>query len=102
MCNKKKNKQKMRKTEPTPLPTPTPLATPTPLLTGDELVVDAPDGLNLRTGPSSDADRIKTIDDETLVLPTGRTRTDDDDVEWTEITADGDTGWVATEFLRSP
>ncbi len=56
----------------------------------------------MRTEPRSDADRIKTIDDGTLVVPTGRTATDDDDTAWTEITDGGDTGWVASQFLTAP
>ncbi len=87
---------------PTPLATPSPLATPTPSIEDGALIVDAPLGLNLRAEPSADGALIKTIDDGTVVLPTGRTEVDDDDVEWTEIVEGDDTGWAASSFLTTP
>lgn len=87
---------------PTPISTPTPLPTPTPAPTGDDRVVDAPLGLNLRTEPSIDASIIRELDDGTVVTPTGATSEDDEGRNWVEVTAGADTGWVSQNFLRAP
>ena len=87
---------------PTPLVTPTPLATPTPSATGDNLIVDAPLGLNLRTGPGTDATVIRQLDDGSIVKPTGATETDEEDRNWVEVMDGDDTGWLAEGFLRAP
>ena len=83
---------------PTPLSTPTPLATPTPILKSGDHVVDAPVGLNLRREPGGEV--ITEIVTGEVVSPTGATETDDDDVLWVEVEYEGDTGWVAGEFLK--
>jgi uncharacterized protein YgiM (DUF1202 family) len=87
---------------PTPLATPTPVPTPIPAASGDNLVVDAPLGLRLRTEPNTSGSVIRTIDDGAVVTPTGDTSVDDDDQEWIEIRDGDDTGWVSAEFLKSP
>lgn len=97
---------------PTPLPTPTPVGTPTPLPVdddddgdggdeagGQDLRVVAPDGLNLRDAPGLDSDVIAELDDGDRLEGTGRTRTADGR-DWTEVRVGGQTGWVASEFVR--
>jgi uncharacterized protein YgiM (DUF1202 family) len=91
---------------PTPLPTPTPVGTPTPLPvdTGDDaadgtaLVVAAPDGLNLRSTPGLGGQVLRELDDGDRLTGTGVTRRADGR-RWTEVTIDGVTGWVASEFV---
>ena len=97
---------------PTPLPTPTPVGTPTPLPvedgddddgeadgTGQELRVAAPDGLNLRDAPGLDSRVIAELDDGDRLEGTGRTQ-NADGRDWTEVRVGGQTGWVASEFVR--
>jgi uncharacterized protein YgiM (DUF1202 family) len=100
---------------PTPLPLPTPVGTPTPLPVGDgdgddddgdggsggrqELRVAAPDGLNLRDAPGLDSQVIAELDDGDRLEGTGRTR-NADGRDWTEVRVGGQTGWVASEFVR--
>lgn len=87
--------------EPTTRPTPTPLPTPTPVASGGNLVVDAPLGLNLRAGPSTDAAIIRELDDGTVVIPTGETQRNEGRT-WVEIRDGSETGWVVQRFLRVP
>lgn len=99
---------------PTPLPTPTPIGTPTPLPVeddgsedgqddagggGEELRVVAPDGLNLRDAPGLDSNVIAELDDGDRLEGTGRTQAADGR-DWTEVRVGGQTGWVASEFVR--
>ncbi|MFN3214966.1 MAG: SH3 domain-containing protein [Acidimicrobiales bacterium] len=101
---------------PTPLPTPTPVGTPTPLPVdedgdggadddgdgdggGQELRVVAPDGLNLRDAPGLDSNVIAELDDGDRLEGTGRTQ-NADGRDWTEVRVGGQTGWVASEFVR--
>ena len=95
---------------PTPLPTPTPVGTPTPLPVdddaddggdggGQDLRVVAPDGLNLRDAPGLDSRVIAELDDGDRLAGTGRTETADGR-DWTEVRVGGQTGWVASEFVR--
>lgn len=87
---------------PTPISTPTPLPTPTPAPSGDDRIVDAPLGLNLREGPGIDQSIIRELDDGTVVTPTGTTSEDDEGRTWVEVVAGADTGWVSANFLRAP
>jgi uncharacterized protein YgiM (DUF1202 family) len=95
---------------PTPLPTPTPVGTPTPLPAddgdgdddggaGQDLRVVAPDGLNLRDAPGLDSRVIAELDDGDRLEGTGRTETADGR-DWTEVRVGGQTGWVASQFVR--
>lgn len=99
---------------PTPLPTPTPVGTPTPLPVeegedgdgdddgeagGQSLRVVAPDGLNLRDAPGLDSNVIAELDDGDRLEGTGRTQ-NADGRNWTEVRVGGQTGWVASEFVR--
>lgn len=66
---------------------------------GDTVVVI--DGtLNLREEPGLDADILDTLDDGTLLKVTDGPE-DADDLTWFEVSSDdGDTGWVAADFLE--
>jgi uncharacterized protein YraI len=95
----------------TPTPTPTATSTATPDVDdgGDEeltfdnagwvVVVDGP--LNLRKNPGLEGDVVRTLGtDETATVVNPSVLTERDDYTWINVTTeDGETGWVATDFL---
>ena len=74
----------------TPVPTPTP--TPTPARTGE---VNATDGLNVRTEPSTQSEVLRILPFETQVDLTGRSR-QSEGLTWVELEAGG---WVQERYL---
>jgi len=75
----------------------------TPALSGSDsadepqrlAIVNVPLGLNLRTGPGLGYDVIVGITKDRIVTATGNT-----DGDWTEVTIDGDSGWMSSLFLE--
>ncbi|MCY3958270.1 MAG: SH3 domain-containing protein [Chloroflexi bacterium] len=74
----------------TPIPTPTP--SPTPSRTGE---VNATDGLNVRTEPSTQGRVLRILPFETRVDLTGRSR-QSEGLTWVELEAGG---WVQERYL---
>jgi len=70
---------------------------PAPPSGGTTKLVKSPDGLRLRTGPSTDNDMIVLLPDnaEFIVAPEA-------DGDWLEGYADGFAGWVFAEFTATP
>jgi uncharacterized protein YkwD len=83
----------------TPAPTATPTATPTPA--AREVYVRADNGLNLRSDPSSTAALLRILADGTRLTAIGAAHPlDAGGVAWQNVqTADGQSGWVAAQFL---
>ena len=94
----------------TDTPTPTATATDTPDDGGDDdeltfdnagwiVVVDGP--VNLRENPGLQGDVIRTLStDETATVVNPSELTERDDFTWINVTTeDGETGWIATDFL---
>ena len=86
--------------EPTSTPTPRPTLIPTPGETtgGVVVTIDADEGLNARTEPSTDSAVLEVIAHETEVELTGASQVIDD-IEWVELTRGG---WVQSQYLVYP
>lgn len=83
---------------PTPSPSPQPAGAAQAGQTAQEMRVDSADGLNLRAGPSIDQRVLTVVPNGTLVKVISRSP----DGRWANITYNGQTGWVNTEFLEKP
>ena len=77
---------------PAATPTPAPTPTPTPSRTGE---VNATDGLNVRTEPSTQGRVLRILPFETQVELTGRSR-QSEGLTWVELE---DGGWVQERYL---
>ena len=77
---------------PVSTPTPAPTPTPTPSRTGE---VNATDGLNVRTEPSTQGRVLRILPFETQVDLTGRSR-QSEGLTWVELEAGG---WVQERYL---
>ena len=86
--------------EPTSTPTPRPTLTPTPgeSTGGVVATINADEGLNARTEPSTDSAVLEVIPHETEVELTGASQVIDD-IEWVELTG---RGWVQSQYLVYP
>lgn len=79
----------------TPTPEPTPTSTPAPTTA----VVRSGVGVWLRSAPGLNSEQVEWLLDETVVVLLDRRETVDD-FEWQEVRlADGNTGWVAVDYL---
>jgi uncharacterized hydrophobic protein (TIGR00271 family) len=76
--------------------TPTMTFTPTP--TPETAVVTYPYGLNLRAEPSTTAEVLDFLPENTAVIILDE-QIEADDILWQKIEADDQTGWVSAEFL---
>lgn len=77
-----------------PLPTTSaPTPAPVPKVVGKRWVITA---VNVRSGPSADADRVGSLKARAQVGVTGRTRTG-----WTQVVLDDRPGWVRSTFLST-
>ena len=83
----------------TPASTATPSATPAPATR--EVYVSSDNGLNLRADPSSTATLLRTLANGTLLTAVGAANPPDaGGIVWQNVrTADGQSGWVAAQFL---
>lgn len=77
---------------PAATPTPAPTPTPTPSRTGE---VNATDGLNVRTEPSTQGRVLRILPFETQIELTGRSR-QSEGLTWVELDAGG---WVQERYL---
>jgi hypothetical protein len=86
--------------EPTATSTPRPTLTPTPGETTGGVVatINADEGLNARTEPTTDSAVLEVIAHETEVELTGASQVIDD-IEWVELTRGG---WVQSQYLVYP
>lgn len=66
---------------------------PEPVVTGQLWTTDA---VNVRTGPSADAERVATAEFAQAVDVTGTTEGD-----WSQVVWDGSAAWIKTSFLSS-
>ena len=84
---------------PTPAPTAAPTATPTPA--EREVFVNSDNGLNLRSGPSSTTTVLRTLDPGSRLIAIGAASSPDaSGTAWQNVrTDDGQSGWVAVQFL---
>ena len=83
----------------TSAPTATPTVTSTPATR--EVYVNSDNGLNLRADPSSTATVLRTLDPGTRLTAIGAANPPDaSGIVWQNVrTADGQSGWVAAQFL---
>jgi LysM repeat protein len=86
---------------PTPAPTETPTPTPEPPPPLFRVVGVGPTGLRMRAEPSPDAEIVAELPNDTQVEQIGEDLTGPDFV-WRNVrTAEGQEGWVATEWLEA-
>jgi murein DD-endopeptidase MepM/ murein hydrolase activator NlpD len=85
-------------TAPTVSPSPQPAGATQAGHAAQELRVNSADGLNLRAGPSMDQRVLSVVPNGTLVKVISRSP----DGRWANITHNGQSGWVDTEFLEKP
>jgi len=81
--------------EPTPDPTATPPATVTPTTSGEGGKVNAEDGLNIRSGPSTNFGVVRVAPFGEFLELTGEL-TSEGEVVWVELAEDG---WVQDQYL---
>jgi uncharacterized protein YkwD len=84
---------------PTPAPTAAPTATPTPVTY--EVYVNSDNGLNLRSEPSATATLLRTLAPGARLTAIGAANPPDTGgIAWQNVrTDDGQSGWVAAQFL---
>lgn len=70
---------------------------PAPPTGGTTRLINSPEGLRLRSGPSLSADIVEVLPDSAEFIIAGDTK-----AEWVDGYADGISGWVSSEFLKEP
>ena len=79
------------------VPTDTAVPTPTPRTA----VINSPFGLNLRAEADINATVLTFLPADTVVILLDGRKTADN-LTWQQVEADGQTGWVADQFLTLP
>jgi len=82
----------------TSLPTETPTLTATATATPETAVVTYRYGINLRAAPDPNADILQILGQDTVVIVVDG-RTDNEGILWQQVSADGQIGWVAADYL---
>ncbi|TXG84816.1 MAG: SH3 domain-containing protein, partial [Thermomicrobiales bacterium] len=70
---------------------------PAPPMGGTTRLIDSPEGLRLRSGPSTNDDIVQLLPDAAEFIIAG-----DAKAKWVGGYADGFSGWVSSEFLKDP
>lgn len=70
---------------------------PAPPMGGVTWLINSPEGLRLRSGPSLTADIVQLLPDAAEFIIAG-----DEKADWVAGYADGYSGWVSSEFLKTP
>lgn len=70
---------------------------PAPPMGGTTKLIESPEGLRLRAGPGLTSDIVQVLPDAAEFIIAG-----DENSDWVAGYADGYSGWVSSEYLKSP
>lgn len=70
---------------------------PAPPMGGTTKLINSPEGLRLRSGPGLTSDIVEVLPDSAEFILSG-----DEKADWVPGYADGYSGWVSSEFLKTP